>query len=194
MDTSDEDLFARYRKGDTAALGTLVERYWRPLHGFISRMAPTPQDADDVFQEVWSRVIRKAHGYRRERFRGWVFRISHNLLIDRARCRKPMVSMDEEPREGAPLPLGERLASGGLGPHERVAGHDIGKRLDEALDKLPEEQREVFVLRMQADMSFREIAKAQGVSINTALARMQYAIQNLRRELKQDYAMLRSES
>lgn len=105
-----------------------------------------------------------------------------------------MVSMDEEPREGAPLPLGERLASGGLGPHERVAGHDIGKRLDEALDKLPEEQREVFVLRMQADMSFREIAKAQGVSINTALARMQYAIQNLRRELKQDYAMLRSES
>jgi len=194
MDTSDEDLLERYVKGDTAALGELVERYWKPLHGFIARMAPTPQDADDVFQEVWGKVIRKAAEYKRERFRGWLFRISHNLLIDRARCRKPMLSLDETSREGSAPSLGERLASGGLSPAEQVEGRDIGRRVGAALRELPKEQREVFVLRMEADMPFREIAKLQGVSINTALARMQYAIRKLRRELRQDYALLRSES
>ena len=86
------------------------------------------------------------------------------------------------------------MAAPGLGPDEQVAGRDIGKRLREALRELPEEQREVFVLRMEQDMPFREIAKLQGVSINTALARMQYALRKLRRDLRQDYAMVRNES
>lgn len=194
MDTSDEELVERYVNGNTAALAELLERYRRPLYSVILRMVSTPEEADDVFQEVWLKVIRNIVEFRRDRFKGWLFRISHNLLIDRARCRKKTLSLDAPLADGSETPVGERLVAAGVGTREQVDGYDMGRRIARAVEDLPEEQKEVFVLRTEGDMTFREIARVQRVSINTVLARMQYATDKLQRALRSDYEALRGVS
>ena len=194
MAVTDEELLEQYVAGRNESLAELVERYRRPLYSFILRMVASPSDADEVFQDVWVRVIRKAVDYKRDRFRGWVFRIAHNLLIDRARGRKPQVSLDEATGDESDLTLADRIAAPGLGPDEAVEGHDLGVRIRKALDALPPEQREVFLLRTEGDVSFKEIARLQRVSINTALARMQYALDKMRSSLRTEYEMWREET
>lgn len=194
MDISDEDLVAQYVEGDTAALGKLLDRYRRPLYAVLLRMVSSPSEADDLFQEVWLKVIRNAGEFRRQSFKGWVFRITHNLLIDTARCRKKTVSLDAPGERDGEMAVGERMAAAGVGVREQVDGHEAGHRIAKAVASLPEDQREVFMLRTEADMTFRDIARIQGVSINTALARMQYAIEKLQRALRSDYEALRGAS
>jgi RNA polymerase sigma-70 factor (ECF subfamily) len=193
MDASDEELMQQYAAGMTDALGVLLERYRRPLYSFILRMVDVPTDADEVFQDVWLRVIRKSADYRSDRFRGWVFRIAHNLLIDRARRRRPDFSLDQTvATEGSDLTLGDRIAAPGLTPDATVEGHDLGTRIRDALMQLPVEQRQVFLLRTQGELPFKHIARIQRVSINTALARMQYALTKLRTLLQGDYETWRT--
>jgi RNA polymerase sigma-70 factor, ECF subfamily len=187
MESTDEELLAGYVNGDTAALAALVERYRRPLFGFILHMTEGRDDADEIFQEVWLRVIRKAHAYRPRNFRGWLFRIGHNVVIDRARARRKMVSLDQAMNEGSDLTMVETIPAKGDDPALAAQQRELGKSIDGAIQDLPPEQREVFLLRMQGDVPFKDIARAQRVSINTALARMQYAVNRLRKRLHEDY-------
>jgi len=189
MDVDDAKLLAAYRKGDTESLGVLVEKYKGPLFGFIYKFSEGREDADEVFQEVWVRAIKNMNRYRQKNLLSWLFRIAHNLMIDRIRRRKPVFSLETPATEDG-LALHERLAGTGLSPAEETAGHALGRRIEEAAAELPLEQREVFWLRMQADLSFKEIAKIQKCSINTALARMQYAVSKLRKELAGEYREL----
>ncbi len=99
MDKTDEELLEAYLKGQSEALAVLVERYRRMLYGFILDMTGAREDADEVFQEVWLRVMRKARLYRKRNFRGWLMRLTHNLLIDRARTRRSTVSLDAMDQE-----------------------------------------------------------------------------------------------
>lgn len=191
MEASDESLLDRYREGDVRALQELVERYKRPLFGFILNSSGGQVDADEVFQEMWFRAIRRLDSYEHGNFPGWLFRICHNLLIDMARSRKRLVSLDEEPEEGDSA--ADRLADAGPSPSEKAADRDLGRRIREAVETLPPEQKEVFLLRVEADLPFKEIAAMQEVSINTALGRMHYALTKLREALKQDYRSLREE-
>lgn len=186
METSDHDLLAQYRKGDAQALGRLVERYRRPLFGFILNMTEGRQDADEIFQETWFRAIRSLDSYREHKFLSWLFRIAHNLVIDHVRKAKPTaeVPRDAERAEDDPV---NRLPDPAVRPDAQAHGRDLGTRIRRSVAQLPPEQREVFLLRMNAQMPFKEIAKLQGSSINTALARMQYALAKLREELKDDY-------
>jgi RNA polymerase sigma-70 factor (ECF subfamily) len=189
MDVDDATLLAAYRNGDSDALGTLVEKYKGPLFGFIYKFSEGREDADEVFQEVWVRAIKNMNRYRQKNLLSWLFRIAHNLMIDRIRKKRFEVSFDTPASEDG-VPLGEQLPSGRLGPDAESGGHDLGVRINKAAEELPVEQREVFWLRMQAGLSFKEIAKIQKCSINTALARMQYAVSKLRNELSGEYQEL----
>jgi len=185
MEQTDRELLAGYRGGQVAALEELVQRHRGPLYGFILKMTEGRDDADDIFQEVWFKAIRKIRLYRHGNFRGWLVRIAHNVIIDRARRRKPEFSLDAEREEGRPLE--EKVPAGDPDPGERAEAAELGARISSAVDLLPVEQREVFLMRVHAQLSFKEIAAIQKVSINTALARMQYALARLRPLLKQDY-------
>ncbi len=189
MDQDDAKLLSAYRKGDAEALGALVEKYKGPLYGFIYKFSEGREDADEVFQEVWVRAIKNMSRYRQKSLLSWLFRIAHNLMIDRIRRRRPESSFDV-PMSPDGLALSDHLASGRLGPDKETGGRDLGRRIEAAAEKLPSDQREGFWLRMQAGLSFKEIAKIQKCSINTALARMQYALSKLRNELSSEYAEL----
>jgi len=189
MEVDDAKLLADYRRGDSEALGLLVEKYKKPLFGFIYKFSEGREDADEVFQEVWVRAIKNMKSYRQKNLLSWLFRIAHNLMIDRIRRSKPQVSFDTPASEDG-IALGERLSDGALSPAEETGGHALGRRIDAATAQLPPEQREVFWLRMQGGLSFKEIAKVQKCSINTALARMQYALSKLRNELGEEYREL----
>ena len=185
---TDSEVLARYRDGDTAALEVLVEKYKRPLFGFILNMTEYRGDADEVFQEVWFRAIRKIDSFKSGNFLGWLIRIARNLIIDRARRRKPNVSLDYEPEDG--IPIVETIAGEEPGPSDRSEAGEIARQVADAVEQLPAEQKEVFLMRTQSDLPFKEIAAVQRVSINTALARMQYALARLRTLLADDYARL----
>jgi RNA polymerase sigma-70 factor, ECF subfamily len=188
MDVEDRELLRAYRRGEVGGLARLVEKYRRPLYGYIVRMTEGGADADEVFQEVWFRVIRKLRIYREKNFGGWLMRIAHNIVIDRSRRRKADFSLDDETEGGARV--AERVAGREPDPARNAVAQDLRGRIGRAVASLPVEQREVFILRTEAEMPFKEIARLQRVSINTALARMQYALAKLRPALRTEYEEL----
>ena len=189
MDAQEKAWLDQYRKGDLDGLAQLVEQYRRPLYSFILKMTEGRSDADEVFQEVWIRAIRKLDAFQEKNLLGWLFRIAHNLIVDQARRSKSVVHPTSL-GSGAGDSRGDwfqSVPSTAQGPASEVAGRDLGRQIQRALTHLPSEQREVFLLRMDGDVPFKEIARIQGVSINTALARMHYAVLKLRDELKGEY-------
>ena len=185
MEESDKNLLTRYCHGEVDALERLVDKYRRSLFGFILNMTEGRDDADDIFQEVWLRVIRKLGTYRHKNFFGWLVRIAHNVIIDRSRRRKHEFTLDKGREEGeSPDQL---IRSDDRGPLAELQASDLGRHVAEAVAGLPAEQKEVFIMRVQTGLSFKEIARIQKVSVNTALARMHYTLAKLRSMLKQDY-------
>ena len=185
MEQSDHDLLVRYRKGDVEALSLLVERYRRTLFSYIYGMMGGQAEAEEVFQEVWFRVIRRVGDYKDRNFGGWLVRIAHNLVIDRVRRRKPEISLDVDRDEdgfgGIELTAQEQDAV------QTIAARELGEKIAVAVSELPPNQRAVFLMRTRMDLSFREIARAQKTSINTALGRMHYALGKLRKVLQNEY-------
>jgi RNA polymerase sigma-70 factor, ECF subfamily len=189
MDNEDATYLAAYRRGDAEALGHLVEKYKRPLFGFLARFASSPGEADEWFQETWVRAIRHMNRFRQTNLLGWLFRIAHNLVVDQSRRRKPEGSLDAPMGEDGDAWI-DHVAADGPSPADEAAGRDIGRHVERAAARLPVEQREVFWMRMHADLPFKEIARIQRCSVNTALARMQYALAKLRAELAPHYREL----
>lgn len=188
-----EVLLARYRKGDVEALGHIVELTRRPLYRFIQGLVHDPHRTEDVFQDVWFRAVRGLHRYQSDRLLSWLFRIAKNRVIDLARKRKPDLSLQQPvggPEAGATVET--FVAGGGPGPAAETGNRELARRIRAAVDALPDDQREVYLLRTEGDVPFKHIAEHQGVSINTALARMQYALQKLREELADEYETLKS--
>ncbi|MDA0990316.1 MAG: sigma-70 family RNA polymerase sigma factor [Verrucomicrobia bacterium] len=188
MDVADSDMLARYRQGDVDALEQLMARHHRMLYGYIVNMTAGQDGADDIYQEVWLKVIKKLDGYRNNNFPGWLVRIAHNAVIDRVRKKRPEISLDQENDGGHNL--GQTLVAGDPAPSANLDAGALGQQIAAAVARLPRDQREVFLMRAQANLSFKEIARIQRVSINTALARMQYALTKLRPLLHESYAEL----
>ncbi|QBG46681.1 sigma-70 family RNA polymerase sigma factor [Verrucomicrobia bacterium S94] len=191
MDISDTDCINAYLGGDADALAPLVEKYKRPLYSFILKMTEGREDADEIFQETWFRALKNVHKFKHKNFLNWLFRIAHNLVIDRARRSRKNISMQSGiGGDDGDSTLEDRLAAPGINPAEESGGTMLGVQIDEAVSTLSAEQKEVFMLRMYGNMSFKEIAKLQKCSINTCLARMQYALGKLRSILKDEYEEL----
>lgn len=190
MDQSDNVWIEKYRKGDVSALTHLVEHYRKPLYAFIYNMLQGRGDAEEIFQEVWLRAIKNLKSYRDKNFPGWLFRIAHNLFIDGIRRESRFVRPASDPNQENEAAAIERYPSRDASPDRQVAALDLGKRIREALSSLSDDQREVFLMRTEADLSFKEIAIIQNTTLNTALSRMHYALQKLRPLLQEDYHLL----
>lgn len=184
MEKTDQTILREYRAGQTDALATLVERYRKPLFRFILNMTGIYNDADDIFQEVWLRAIRNMDGFDDRNIMGWLFQIARNLAVDRSRRKKTLLSLEAENQEGAALK--NSLPDTRKTPEQAAALNDQAARVARALNGLAPEQKEVFLLRVEADMPFKEIAAIQGVSINTALGRMHYAVTQLKRCIEKE--------
>lgn len=183
---------AAYRAGDVAALGRLVERYRRPLLSFLYRFTSDPLVAEEWFQETWVRALQHVGGFRSNSLSGWLFRIAHNLAVDhfrRVSGEGQRALTDENPDGTNPQNSDFAEAAGpGPTPARETAQRELGQRIQAAVAQLPVEQRETFSLRMDGRLSFKEIAEIQRCSINTVLARMQYALAKLRVALAEDYS------
>jgi len=183
----EKEWLSAYRKGDVSALSCLVEHYRKPLFAYIYNMLQGRGDAEEIFQEVWLRAIRNFKNYRDQNFGGWLFRIAHNLFIDQIRREKHIVApRNEDVTEGEVSTI-ERFPSRDLTPDRLTEAKDLGTRIQQAIAGLPDDQREVFLMRTEADIAFKQIAEMQGITLNTALARMHYAVQKLRPLLQEDY-------
>ena len=191
MDQTDTDCIKAYLGGDTNALEPLVEKYKRPLFSFILKMTEGREDTDEIFQETWFRALKNIHKFQHKNFLNWLFRIAHNLVIDRARRNKKNVSMQSSIGSAdGDSTLEDQLAAPGISPAEEAGGTGLGRQIEAAVETLSPDQKEVFLLRMYGNVSFKEIAKIQKCSINTCLARMQYALTKLRSILKDQYEEL----
>ncbi len=186
MSKADHEWLAEYCRGDLDALAKLVEHYRRPLYGYILNMTEGNDDAEEIFQEVWLRVIRRARFFKKGNFPGWLFRIAHNLVIDRARRRRPSASLESEP-DSYGRPLLETIPSHVDPPDQHCLENELADHITRAVRRLPPRQREVFLMRTRAGLTFKQIARIQRVPLNTALARMHYAVAALRRELRGVY-------
>ena len=183
----DGTLLERYREhDDRQALETLVERYRRPLFGYILNMTEGRGDAEDVFQEVWLRALKNLDRFTNRGLQSWLMRIARNLVIDRARKHKPELTLDKPVGDDEGSTKLDHVASDQRMPDEVLTGEDTQARVFEAVNRLPDDQKDVFLMRVKSELSFKEIAEIQDVSINTALARMQYALAKLRDMLAEE--------
>ncbi len=180
-DWEDAALIRAYAKGDNKAFEVLYYRYRKPLYGYLNNVAGNNSaEADEVFSETWLRVIDKLPKYKDAgKFSAWLFRIARNIFIDRIRHQKPdkFVTIDSE--DSVEL-AGETTFS----PDRQLCASDISKALNAALEQLQPEQKEVFLLREEAQLSFKEIAEIQNCSLGTVLSRMRYALKKLRSFLR----------
>jgi RNA polymerase sigma-70 factor (ECF subfamily) len=179
-----------FKAGDARAFETLVRRHRTPVFNFILRFTGHRARAEDVLQETWLKVVRSAREYEaKAKFTTWLFTIARNLCVDSARKEsyRQASSLEAPPGNGAGgdegRPLGEGLPDSGASPERGAYNARLRPLLERALASLPEEQREVFVLREYSGIAFKEIAEVTGVSENTVKSRMRYALDGLRRRL-----------
>lgn len=178
-----------FRAGDARAFEVLVRKHRTPVFNFILRFTGHRARAEDVLQETWLKVVRSAPEYEaKAKFTTWVYTIARNLCVDSARKESyRQASSLEAPVNGAEggegRPLGEALPDEGVSPERGAYNARVRPLLERALAGLPEEQREVFVLREYSGVPFKEIAEVTGVSENTVKSRMRYALEGLRRRL-----------
>ncbi len=181
-DADDATLLDAFRKGHADAMDLLVARHGGALLGYLTAMTDA-EAARDLWQEAWMRVIRKPEGFRHGAFRAWIFTIGRNLVIDRFRRRQPDASLDAPIGEDG-LTLADCIPASTRTPAGELELGDLRARAAACVRQLPEDQRDVFLLRVQGELSFAEIAKQLRVPLNTALGRMHYAVQKLRKMLE----------
>jgi len=174
---SDDDLMLAYGRDDAAAFDQLYARYREPLYRYLVHATGQRAVADDLYQDVWSRIITSRATFKRDAgFKRWAFRIAHNRLIDHWRAQKP-TDADSE------TTLGRLADDPSRRPDAEQARGEQADRLRSALMALPRDQREAFVLQQEAGLSLAEIADHEGVGRETIKSRLRYAVNKLRERL-----------
>jgi len=168
----------------------VVEREQSRLRSFIRRRVPDPGDVEDILQDVFYELVEANRLLVPiDHLTGWLFRVARNRIIDLFRKKKPESFSDAAvvDEEGELLRIEEMLPSPDAGPEALYLRNMLVDELEDALDELPEGQREVFVAHELEGRSFRELAAETGVSINTLLSRKRYAVRHLRKRLGDIY-------
>jgi RNA polymerase sigma-70 factor, ECF subfamily len=176
----DSLLVKNYVEGNENALATLIKRHESKIYGFIYSKIADRDISNDIFQDTFIKVIKtlKNNSYNEEgKFLPWVMRISHNLIVDHFRKTKKMPMY----RETEEFSIFSIMSDDSLTIEGKMIVDQVEVDLKKLIEELPDDQKEVLVMRMYQDMSFKEISELTGVSINTALGRMRYALMNLRK-------------
>jgi RNA polymerase sigma-70 factor (ECF subfamily) len=180
INLSDSELVALYLKGDSKSFEALIQKHNNKIYAFILSKIRNRDLAEDIFQDTFIRVINSLQKgkYNEEgKFLPWVMRIANNLVIDYFRKSKKMraiASTDD-------FDIFDILQDGEKNIEDNLVNNQIHKDLRKLIEHLPEDQKEVLKMRYYAELSFKEISESTGVSINTALGRMRYALINLRK-------------
>ena len=187
--TSDAQLVSAYIDGSERSLKQLIDKHQKRIFNFILSKIHDREISEDIFQETFFKVINtlKTGNYNEEgKFLPWVMRIAHNLIIDHFRKNKriPLFENTDE------FDIFQFIGDGAVNAEEALIEEQINEDLQRLILELPEDQREVLMMRIYRDMSFKEIAENTGVSINTALGRMRYAVINLRKLIENNQISL----
>ena len=185
----DSLLVRNYVEGDENALTILINRHQSKIFGFIYSKIADRDISNDIFQDTFIKVIRtlKSNSYNEEgKFLPWVMRIAHNLIIDHYRKNKKMPMF----RETEEFSIFSIMSDDSPTIENKIIRDQVETDLKKLIEELPADQKEVLVMRMYQDMSFKEISEATGVSINTALGRMRYALMNMRKVIDKHQIIL----
>jgi len=187
---SDRELISRYLNGNEQGLEKLIHRHKRKVFAYIMMIVKDDQLADDIFQDTFIKVINtiRSGAYKEEgKFIQWVMRIAHNLIIDHFRRAKRIPVINNNNDEFDIFDM-VRITDPSI--EEQMITEQIHSDLRLLIELLPSEQKEVLMMRHYANMSFKDIAEATDVSINTALGRMRYALINLRKIIREKNLVL----
>lgn len=186
---SDSELIHSFIQGDDKALEALIYRYKDKIYTSIYMLVKDKYIAEDIFQDAFMKMIRTMRDGRyseQGKFLPWAMRVAHNLCMDYFRKIRQQVCIS--------LPDGKdisELIGTAESASHRIETREVNQSIRRLIEELPEEQREVIVLRMYGDLSFKEIADITSVSINTALGRMRYGLINLRKMIQDRKMVLR---
>jgi RNA polymerase sigma-70 factor (ECF subfamily) len=189
-ETTDELLMIRFQRGDRAAFAALVRRHQTALYNFSLRHLRVQAAAEDVVQDAFVRVVQNAADFKHEaRFTTWLYTIARHLCIDQLRKREhrkhPSLDHGAAGEEGDGPTLGEKTADSRASVEREAAGSELKERIAKAVEELPDDQREVFLMREIANLPFKEIAEVIGVPENTVKSRMRYALEKLQQSLSE---------
>ncbi len=182
---TDRELVQAYANNDNSAFDTLLQRHQTKVYAYILRIVKNKDVADDIFQDTFVKAImtiKQGRYTESGKFSAWLLRIAHNLIIDYFRQEKSESSTSTD-EEGVDLLNRRDLCESTI--EDWLVAEQLDVDLRQLVLSLPDAQREVLIMRFYRNMSFKEIAEATGVSINTALGRMRYALINIRRIAKE---------
>ncbi len=187
---SDQALLDQYQQGNREAVSQLLERHTRRVRDYVRMLVKDNDVADDLTQEVLIKVVKVLDEGRytdKGRFLPWVLRIAHNRVLDYFRANKQVKTVNES-SAGFDILGSKNLAEPSI--EDQLISEQQAKEVRTLIELLPEEQREVVKMRYYEGLSFKEIAEHTGVSINTALGRMRYALINMRQMIKEKKLVL----
>jgi len=190
---TDEVLMLRYKDGDLDAFEVLLERHQQQIFSFVMRFCRDYHTAQDLVQEVFLRIIKSAKSYEpRAKFTTFLFTCAHNICIDhlrRSKLRRAVSISDPIGNPGSDLTVADVMSDEKANPERDLHRQNFERALQQAVDQLPAEQREVFLLREQSHLQFEEIAKVVGCLPSTAKSRMRYALQSIREKLERQFSL-----
>ena len=179
-ESTDAQLVSAYMKGNEQAISVLITRHKQKIYSFIYSKVFDMDVSEDIFQDTFIKVIKtlKRGAYNEEgKFIPWVMRISHNLVIDHFRKNNRMPKFENN----SDFNIFSVLHDGSLNAEKTMIKEQVESDLKKIIQELPDDQKEVLLMRIYKEMSFKDISEKTGVSINTALGRMRYALINLRK-------------
>ena len=189
---SDEVLMLRYKDGDLSAFEIIIEKHQQPLFSFVYRFCNDYHQAQDLVQEVLLRLVKMSRNYEpRAKFTTYLYTIAHNVCIDdlRRKKRRMNVSLSEPVDAENHLTLEDTMKDERANPQRDFQQKSFEEALHQAVQDLPAEQREVFLLREQQNLAFDEIARIAGCLPSTAKSRMRYALQSIREKLQNKFSL-----